>query len=188
MYYLAASLILLARLPARYGLVQPRREERALFSAIIVARVPLPVRQTHQPPARRLQLPPLEERLALWLLRAADEGVRPLDLDADGDAARLQHQVELIALRRDDLGLITHAQLRHGFAHLGMGVGVGVGVGVEMEMEAGMEVEMEAEVEVEVEVEVVAVDHLTAVTCFFLLRLVSSITTDLESWLGLGLG
>ena len=40
----------------------------------------------------------------------------------------------------------------------------------------------EVAVEVEVEVAVVAVDHLTAVTCFFLLRLVSSIMTDLESW------
>jgi hypothetical protein len=44
------------------------------------------------------------------------------------------------------------------------------------------EVAVEVEVEVEVEVAVVAVDHLTAVTCFFLLRLVSSIMTDLESW------
>ena len=47
-----------------------------------------------------------------------------------------------------------------------------------------VEVEVEVAVEVEVEVAVVAVDHLTAVTCFFLLRLVSSITTVLESWIG----
>tara|TARA_B100000795_G_scaffold7662_1_gene5548 strand:+ start:4317 stop:4559 length:243 start_codon:yes stop_codon:yes gene_type:complete len=60
---------------------------------------------------------------------------------------------------------------------------------VEVAEEMAVEkVEVTREVEVEVEVEVVAVDHLTAVTCFFLLRLVSSITTDLESWLGLGLG
>ena len=58
---------------------------------------------------------------------------------------------------------------------------------VEVAREGEGEGETEGEGEGAVAVAVAAAaDHLTLVTCFFLLRLVSSITTVLESWIGLG--
>ena len=64
-------------------------------------------------------------------------------------------------------------------------MGAGQKVEVAREGEGQGEAETEGEGEGAAAVAVAAAaDHRTLVTCFFLLRLVSSITTVLESWIG----